>query len=630
MGRMYGRRGRPPRVKRRRKARAAFQAVLIFTGLFLFGFLSDRAASGDTWGLVVSGVLAAGLAVAAVGSRTIRPAAASPAPPSQVAAPVQTPQVSTPAPRATGEPLSITVQGPGELPTFADVGGMLPLKTELKDTVGLMLASAGEVRTARLRWNGLLLHGPPGVGKSFIARATAGELGLDLIRVTTADVVSPHAGEDAGNLRRAFTFAAAHIPCILFFDELDSIARRGDDSDNQEARATVDELLREVEQWRRVPELVVMAATDELDALDPAVVRPGRFDRHIPVDLPDAPARAAILGALLRGRNPASDVDLHRLAVSARGLTPAAIARAVEAASRAASEESTGSGQVVQLGWAHLRTALEQRGDTDRPMVEDWSWDRLILPAATKTALQRVVAMVKDPELARSLGVEPPTGLLLTGPPGTGKTTIARVIAAQAGCSFYPITAADVTGPWPGEPEGPIPRSFGGAGENERSLVFVDQIDANRLLTGIDGAARQPGVFVVVATDRPDQLDPTVLRDARLSCSIEVPLPDFKARIALLQLFTAGIPLDRVDVDHLARRTAGLSGADLEALCQQAAIEAVARAAAVVTAEDMDAALARRGAGRSPGHPGGGSDQQRGGQPPKGADGVRLGGVVDG
>jgi len=597
-----------PGVDRRRKARAALQAVFIFTGLVLFGFLSDSATTGDTWGLVVNGLLAAGLAVALIVSRTLQPVA-PPAPPAQQTQPVSTPAPSAPS-TSNQEPPPFAVQRPSDLPTFADVGGMQALKSELKDTFGLMLAFAGEAREYKLRWNGLLLHGPPGVGKSFIARATAGEFGLNLVHITTADVVSAYAGEAARNLRRAFTFASERIPCILFFDEFDSIAQRRDDFQNSEARRTVNELLREVEQWRRVPELIVMAATNSLDALDPAVIRPGRFDRHIRVDLPDAPARAAIFAAALRGRPFAADVDMTELAVSAEGLTPAAITRAVEAASLAAFKEATGSGQVVKLTAAHLRTALEQRGGTDRPMVEDWTWEQLVLPAATKAELQQVVAMVKNPDLARTLGVEPPTGLLLTGPPGTGKTTIAKVLAAQAGCSFYPITGADVTSPWLGESERSIARLFDRARENQPSIIFLDEIDAiagkrgewggydrqiNQLLAEIDGVGGQRGVFVLGATNRPDQLDPALLRGGRLSRTIEIPLPDFKGRIALLQLFTAKMPLDRVDVDALARRTAGFSGADLKALCQQAAVEALTRASAVVTGEDMDAAVLKRG-----------------------------------
>jgi transitional endoplasmic reticulum ATPase len=613
-----------PGVERRRKARAAYQAVFIFIGFVIFGLLGESVTAGDTWGIVVNALLAAGLALAALGSRTLRPVDAVPPPPAAEADDEpRRPEAPAPAPAAVAvaaqavaptpvdEPLPFQVQSPPDLPTFADVGGMHALKTELKDTFGLMLAFAGEARAYRLRWNGLLLHGPPGVGKSFIARAAAGEFGLNLIHVTTPDVVSSYAGEAARNLRRAFAFASTRIPCILFFDGFDSIAQRRDDLANPEARRTVNELLREVEQWRRVPELIVMAATNNRDALDPAVIRPGRFDRHIRVDLPDAPARAAIFAATLKGRPLAPDFDLSELAMKAEGLTPAAIVRAVEAASLVAFKESTGSGQVVQLTGAHLRTALEQRGGTDRPMVEDWTWDKLILPAAIKAELQQVVAMVKNPDLARTVGVVPPTGLLLTGPPGTGKTTIAKVLAAQAGCSFYPITGADVTRPWLGESERSIARLFDRARDNQPSIIFLDEIDAlvgkrgewggydrqiNQLLAEIDGVGGQRGVFVLGATNRADQLDPALLRGGRLSRTIEIPLPDFKGRVALLQLFIAGMPLDRVDVDGLARRTAGFSGADLKALCQQSAVEALTRASAVVAAADFDAALAKRGA----------------------------------
>jgi ATP-dependent 26S proteasome regulatory subunit len=610
-----------PNVDRRRKGRAALQAVFIFTGFILFGLLSASATANDTWGTVVNGLLAAGLAVAVVGSRTLRPVGAAPAAPAapQASEPARVagPPPARTAPSQTAaapeEPHHFTVEGPADLPTFAEVGGMVALKAEMKDTFGLMLAFAGEARAYRLRWNGLLLHGPPGVGKSFIARASAGEFGLNLIHVTTADVVSPYAGEAARNLRRAFAFAAERIPCILFFDEFDSIAQRRDDFGNQEARRTVNELLREVEKWRRVPELIVMAATNDLDSLDPAVIRPGRFDRHIRVDLPDAPARAAIFGAALKGRPLAPDVDLAQLAISAEGLTPAAIARAVEAASLAAFKESTGTGAVVHLTAAHLRAALDNRGGTDRPLVEDWTWDKLVLPDGVKAELKQVVSMVKNPDLARTLGVEPPTGLLLTGPPGTGKTTIAKVLAAQAGCSFYPITGADITSPWLGESERSIARLFDRARENQPSIIFLDEIDAiagkrgewggydrqiNQLLAEIDGVGGQRGVFVLGATNRVDQLDPALLRGGRLSRTIEIPLPDFKGRVALLQLFTAGMPLDRVDVDGLARRSAGMSGADLRAMCQQAAVEALTRESAVITEADMDTALAKRGGPR--------------------------------
>ena len=634
-------------VPRIRKTRAFFQALFSFAGFMIFGLFAAAATAGDTWGLVALGMITAAFAWAILGGRfVLRPRAESP-----VSTPVSTPTPFPPPPpplRGTGRfpaavqtgPVPATgpqpqraaatpaadatpfaAQGPGELPSFGDVGGMEGLKRELKDTFGLMLAFAGEAREYKLRWNGLLLHGPPGVGKTFIARAVAGEFGLNFVHVTTADIVSSYAGEAARNVRRAFSFAAAHVPCILFFDEFDSIAQRRDDWPNQEARRTVNELLRAVEEWRKETELIVMAATNNLDSLDPAVIRPGRFDRHIRVDLPDAKARAAIFAAQLKGRPVEPGIDLDELAQVAEGLTPAAIARAVEAASLAAFRESTSilaKGQ-VRLDRAHLRAALTDLGGTDRPTVEQWSWDKLILPAGVKEELQQVVAMLRSPDLARSLGVEPPTGVLLAGPPGTGKTTIAKVLAAEANCSFYPITGADVTSMWLGESERSIARLFDRARENRPSIIFFDEIDAiagkrgewggydrqiNQLLAEIDGLSGQKGVLVVGATNRPDQLDPALLRGGRLSRRIEIPLPDLAGRLALLRLQTSAMPLEGVDVEALARQTDGLSGADLKALCQQAAVEALTRVTAAaggpageppgVTPADIARALATR------------------------------------
>jgi transitional endoplasmic reticulum ATPase len=242
-----------------------------------------------------------------------------------------------------------------------------------------------------------------------------------------------------------------------------------------------------------------------------------------------------------------------------------------------------------------------------------------VLPAGVKEELQQVVALLRNPDLARSLGIDPPTGVLLSGPPGTGKTTIAKVLAAEAGCSFYPVTGADVTSMWLGESERSIARLFDRARENRPSIIFFDEIDAiagtrgewggydrqiNQLLAEIDGVSGQKGVLVVGATNRPDQLDPALLRGGRLSRRIEIPLPDRDARLTLLRLFTATMPLGGVDLEALARQTDGLSGADLKALCQQAAVEALTRVTAevggpagkqpAITSADMGRALATR------------------------------------
>jgi transitional endoplasmic reticulum ATPase len=602
--------------------------------LYLFGFgwitvvlsILLVAEGGDRLSTSIVGLLLAGLLLGWLGGRfllatpgfgaTDRIAAGRPVPSSlpplggdvqvqeQPAGGLSTARGAGGAPAATSGPRAVLTKSkpkaarpayispPSGLPTFADVGGMEALKAELSDTFGLLLAFSGEADMYRITFNGMLLHGPPGVGKTFIVKATAGEFGLSFAHISTGDLISKFIGESATNIREVFAEAARHVPCLLFFDEFDSIAERRDNGLDEESRRVVNQLLQSLEEWRPVRELVIMAATNHLDTLDPAVVRPGRFDRHIRVDLPDIEARRAILSAQLAGRPTAADVDLDDLAERTAGRTPATITRVVEAAALSAFRAAAESGAPAPIAHLDLRTALAGLGGTDRPTVEDWSWDRLILPDLMKAELKQVQTLVADPDLAKAYGVAVPSGLLLAGPPGTGKTTIARVLAAQTGFSFYARTAADLTSKWVGESEASVARLFARARDNAPSIVFIDEIDAiagarsdlgsssldrtlTQLLTEIDGVIKQPGVFVVAATNRPDMLDPALLRGGRLSRTITIPLPGVGDRRRLLSVFTARMPLLDVDLDKLAEQTSGYSGADLEALCQQAAIHSM-------------------------------------------------------
>jgi transitional endoplasmic reticulum ATPase len=504
------------------------------------------------------------------------------------------------------------VQSPDALVTFAEVGGMEKLKQEVRDSVGLLLEHPEQADQYGIEWNGLLLHGAPGVGKTYFAQAIAGEYRLNFIHVSTGDLVAGIQGQSAKNIDKAFQTALDNLPCLLFFDEFDSVAQRRADTPDQESRRTVNQLLTSLEAYRDQDGLLVMAATNNMEHLDPAVVRPGRFDRHIRIDLPDAAAREAILRSELDDRPVADDIDLGELVRRTEGMTPASIEKVVDAAALAVFREAAQSGKQLALDEDHLLNALESLGGQDRPLVEHWTWESLVLPEETKDQLKQLQSIIEDPESARRFGIDPPSGLLLAGPPGTGKTTVAKVIAAQAHCSFYPVSGADVMSKWVGESEGNIRRLFERARENRPSVVFIDEIDAiagrrgefqvhdtqvNQLLSEIDGIAGQRGVFVIGATNRPDQLDPAILRGGRLSRTIVLGLPDAPGRQAILGLYTARMPTVGVALDELARRTEGYSPADLKALCQEAALAAMARGAdASVAQEDFDAALARMGA----------------------------------
>jgi transitional endoplasmic reticulum ATPase len=475
------------------------------------------------------------------------------------------------------------VEAPDDLANFEDVGGMESLKQEIRDTVGLMLQHPDEAERYGIEWNGILLYGPPGVGKTFFAEAIAGEYGLSFIHVSTGDLVSGIVGGSARNIDKAFETAEQNLPCLLFFDEFDSVAQRRDNTPDQESRRTVNQLLTAIEAHHGERDLLVMAATNSLEHLDPAVIRSGRFDRHIRIDLPDEAARREIFETELDDRPTAKDIDLENL----------------------------------ELGTQALLEAIERYGGQDRPTVEHWTWDSLVLPQAIKAQLQQLQAIIEDPESTRRLGVEPPSGLLLAGPPGTGKTTIAKVLAAQARCSFYPLSGADVISKWVGESERNIRQVFERARENRPSIIFIDEIDAiagrrgeslgvhdshvNQLLAEIDGVTGQRGVFIIGATNRPDQLDPALLRGGRLSRTIVLGLPDEQARLAVLRLHTARMPTVGVDLTQLARDTEGMSPADLKSLAQEAALAAMTRGGGQqvesVTQVDFDEALRRIGTG---------------------------------
>jgi transitional endoplasmic reticulum ATPase len=504
------------------------------------------------------------------------------------------------------------VQHPDELQRFEDVGGMDKLKQEVRDSVGLLLEHPDEAARYGIEWNGILLHGPPGVGKTFFAQAIAGEYRMNLMHVSTGDLIGGIQGQSAQNIDKAFQTAMQNLPCLLFFDEFDSVAQRRDSTPDQESRRTVNQLLTSLEAHRDERRLLVMAATNGIEHLDPAVIRPGRFDRHIRIDLPDAAARRSIFETELDDRPVAGGIDLDALVQKTEGMTPAGISKVVETAALDVFREAAQSGRELQIDTAHLLGAIERFGGQDRPMVEHWTWESLILAPNIKAQLQQMQAVIEDPDAARRFGVDPPTGLLLAGPPGTGKTTVAKVLAAQARCSFYPISAADVISKWVGESEGNIRKLFARARENRPSIVFIDEIDAiagrrgevqvhdshvNQLLAEIDGVSGQRGVFIIGATNRPDQIDPAMLRGGRLSRTIVLGLPDQAGRLAMLKLHTARMPTVAVDLEDLAADTADMSPADLKALCQEAALAAMARDAASVTHEDFEEALARMRAG---------------------------------
>jgi transitional endoplasmic reticulum ATPase len=517
-------------------------------------------------------------------------------------------------PVANGEVQAVP---PHELEDFSMIGGLEEVKYHLRRTIGTMLERPAEAARSGATPNGVLLYGPPGTGKTLLARAVAGEYGLRFIRLSPAAIASPYQHEPARKLRQIFARAAESTPCVLFLDEVETIAARREGLSSPDQRELVIQLLDSLEEYRQVPGLVIMAATNMLDHLDPAL-REGRFDSRIAIPLPDIEARKEILSVLLEQHpNTAWDtIDLDGLAERTSGRSGAALAALVAGAAQRA------LGHGGPLRQADVMAELEGRSGQDRAQtVQDpVYWDDVVLPEATRQRLNEILLLFQRPDLGRQLGVRPPAGILLYGPPGTGKTTIAKALATEGKASFYEQSAADLLSKWVGESEQQVSRLFTRARNNRPSIIFCDEIDAvlkrrsndssapweervvSQFLRELDGLHSGEGVLLVGATNRLDIIDEAI-RERRL-VPIEVPLPDAAARAKLLQVLFRDVRLGPdVDLDEMAEHSEGMSGADLKALRDSAGMKALSRAAragdtsmeAALRREDFVAALGERG-----------------------------------
>ncbi len=505
---------------------------------------------------------------------------------------------------------SVRVIPPQECETFADVGG-------LDDVVELLRATIGEIidrpeRAARYQvvHNGVLFHGPPGTGKTLLSRAIAGEYGLRYIRFSPATIASIYVHEAAANLQRLFDLARKSAPCLLFLDEIDSIASVRSDQPSADHREIVTQLMTSLEEYRDVPGLVIVAATNDIDHLDPGL-REGRFDSKVLVPLPDQPARADIFRVVLEQREDAVDwstIDVKTLARKTSGRNGAALEMA---ASRAAQRALREDRQITQ---ADLVEAMLEREGRDRAKLDVvLTRGDVVLTEDAREQLLDIANVFMHPDMADSVGVAAPAGVILHGPPGTGKTTVAKVLANELNASFYAVSAADMLSKWAAESEQKVQRLFARARANRPTVVFVDEIDGllrrrgsasampweervvSQFLQELDGLRGNTGVLLVGATNRLDILDPAVV--GRRLAPIEIGLPGLDARVRLIELLCASSKLATdVDVQMLAAATDGMSGADIKQVRDAAGMRALRRAtrakkAAEITMADFEAAL---------------------------------------
>ncbi|MBI3105288.1 MAG: AAA family ATPase [Candidatus Rokubacteria bacterium] len=493
---------------------------------------------------------------------------------------------------------------PGRTVGIADVGGLGREIGRLREVVGIPLRHPELFERLGLDPpRGVLLWGPPGCGKTLLARALAAELGAHLIPVNGPEIVHKYYGESEAHLRDVFAEARAQAPALIFFDEIDAIAPEREDVEGQVERRVVAQLMTLMDGLGPQSRVVVVAATNIPDAVDPALRRPGRFDLEIAIGPPDAAGRLEILSALTRRTALAPDVDLARIAERTHGFVGADLAGLCrEAALRVLSGTLETAGldpTPLEVRQADLLAACDvARPAAMRPLavgIAPARWEDVGGLGEAKARLREAVQWrVRHPELCRHYGVRLPQGILLVGPAGSGKTLLARAAATESGLPVFATSGAALLSKWVGDTERAIRDLFRRARQAAPSLVLLDELDAlaaargapgesrvgdravAQLLAELEGLAGASPVVVIGATSRPDLLDPALFGARRLEDVIELGPLSRDDALDVFDVHLRGLPLaPDVDRQVLADLTPGWVGGELAGLCQRAATAAL-------------------------------------------------------
>ena len=485
--------------------------------------------------------------------------------------------------------------------TYEDIGGLDAELEAVRELIEAPLADPGLFRRLGIDPpKGVLLYGPPGTGKTRIARAVANEADAHFISISGPEIVQKYKGESEQRIRAVFEEAREEAPSVIFFDELDAIAGQRDSGGDMENRI-VAQLLAELDGLEARGEVVVMGATNRVDAIDRALRRPGRFDREVEIGVPDRDGREEILRIHTRGMPLAEDVDLVDLADRTHGFVGADLqALVVEAAMAALGRYRDGVEEDLSVTRSDLEGALS--GIEPSAMREfvaempETSFDDVGGLEDVKRTLREAVEWPRTyRDLFEQTATDPPSGILLYGPPGTGKTMLARAVASEGGVNFVRVSGPELFDRYVGESERAVRELFERARQAAPTVVFLDELDAiagrrggsqevtdrvvSQLLTELDGAAADPNLIVLAATNRREAIDPALLRPGRLERHVHVPPPDRAARRAILEVKTREKPLaEDVDLEALAADLEGYTGADIEALVRAASMLAIREA----------------------------------------------------
>lgn len=493
---------------------------------------------------------------------------------------------------------------------YDDIGGCRKQLAQVRELVELPLRHPQLFKSIGIKPpKGILMYGPPGTGKTQMARAVANETGAFFFLINGPEIMSKMAGESESNLRKAFEEAEKNAPSIIFIDEIDSIAPKRDKTNGEVERRVVSQLLTLMDGMKARANVVVIAATNRPNSIDPALRRFGRFDREVDIGIPDPTGRLEILQIHTKNMKLADDVDLETIAAETHGYVGADIASLCsEAAMQQIREkmdlidleEETIDAEVLDSLGVTMENFRFALGISNPSALRETvvqsvnvTWDDIGGLEKIKEELKETVEYpVLHPEMYTKFGLSPSKGVLFYGPPGTGKTLLAKAVATEVSANFISVKGPELLSMWFGESESNIRDIFDKARAAAPCVVFLDELDSiakarggsvgdaggasdrvvNQLLTEMDGMNAKKNVFVIGATNRPDQIDPALLRPGRLDQLIYVPLPDQAGRLSILKAQLRNTPLEPgLGLEEIAKSTEGFSGADLSYIVSRSA-----------------------------------------------------------
>ncbi|MHA1346957.1 MAG: CDC48 family AAA ATPase [Candidatus Heimdallarchaeaceae archaeon] len=496
--------------------------------------------------------------------------------------------------------------------SYEDIGGLSEEISRIREMIELPLRHPELFKRLGIEPpKGVLLHGPPGTGKTLLARAVANETEANFYVLSGPEIMSKFYGESEQKLRDLFKEASDNAPSILFIDELDAIAPKREEVTGEVERRVVAQMLALMDGLESRGQVIVIGATNRVNAIDPALRRPGRFDREIEIGIPDRDGRYETLLIHTRGMPIEKDVDLNRLADMTHGFVGADISAlvkesAMQSLRRMLPELNLEEDEVpievlqkINVINDDFRNALRtiEPSALREVFVEipNVTWEDIGGLDEVKQEMQRIIEWpLKFKEIYKTMNAKSPKGLMLYGPPGTGKTLIAKAVAHESEANFISVKGPEVLSKWVGESEKAIREIFRKARQAAPCIIFLDEVDSitpvrgrssdsgvterviSQLLTELDGLEELRNVVVIAATNRPDMVDPALLRPGRFDRLVQVRTPNFESRKQIFSIHLKETPLaENVNIDDLSRETEGFTGADIASLCSESKLIAI-------------------------------------------------------